>query len=305
MFDPITLDQLRAFVAVVEQGSFSAAARKLRRVQSAISASMANLERQLGVTLFDRRTKIPTLTDAGRSVLAGARRVLGEVDALERLTSGIAGGLEPAVSLCVDALFPVPALVEVCREFAREFPSVVLRLDTQVMSAVSASVLAGTATLGVATPLGLAPGLERKLLGHVRMLSVVSAKHPLAAEAKGPVPTSRLGEFVQVVLSERNERGVPDQGVLSTRTWRVADLGTKHAMLRAGLGWGNMPEHVVRDDLRRGRLVAVRPAASDALSAKVPLYAVYRQTSGFGAAHHWMVQRLGALCGASGIHRHR
>ena len=63
MFDPITLDQLRALVTVAEEGSFSAAARKLRRVQSAISTSMANLEDQLGVPVWDRSTKIAKLTE--------------------------------------------------------------------------------------------------------------------------------------------------------------------------------------------------------------------------------------------------
>src|SRR5690348_865199 len=112
MFDPITLDQLRALVTVAEEGSFSAAARKLRRVQSAISTSMANLEDQLGVPIWDRSTKIAKLTDQGQAVLSGARRVLLEVDSLKRLTSGMALGLEASVSLCVDAMFPLGALVD-------------------------------------------------------------------------------------------------------------------------------------------------------------------------------------------------
>src|SRR5262245_40668751 len=100
MYDPVTLDQLRAFVTVVEEGSFSAAARKLRRVQSAISSSMSNLETQLGVPLWNRATKVPKLTPQGIAVLGGARRVLLEVDGLRRLTSGLVTGLEPSVSLC-------------------------------------------------------------------------------------------------------------------------------------------------------------------------------------------------------------
>src|ERR1700690_355799 len=112
MFDPVTLDQLRAFVAVVEQGSFSAAARRLKRVQSAISASMANLETHLGIALWDRSAKVARLTDQGQAVLVAARRVLAEVDALKRVTASMVQGLETSVSLCVDALFPVEALVD-------------------------------------------------------------------------------------------------------------------------------------------------------------------------------------------------
>ena len=109
MYDPVTLDQLRAFVTVVEEGSFSAAARKLQRVQSAISTSMSNLESQLGVPIWDRTTKVAKLTEQGQALLGAARRVLGEVDALRRLTAGMVMGLEASVSLCVDALFPLSA----------------------------------------------------------------------------------------------------------------------------------------------------------------------------------------------------
>lgn len=300
MYDPVTLDQLRAFVSVVEEGSFSAAARKLKRVQSAVSTSMANLEVQLAVVLWDRSTRIATLTDAGQAVLAAARRVLSEVDSLRRLTSGLASGLEARVSLCLDALFPLPALLDLCTQFARAFPDVLLSIDTQVMSAVSERVLTGEATLGVVSPLGLLPGLEREALAAIQMIPVVSKHHPLAAHATSSVrvPTARLADAVQIVLSERSDKGegVADQAVLSARTWRVADLHTKHMMLRAGLGWGNLPEHLVRDDLRTGKLLRIRPEAWGDGEHTLHLSAVYRSDTTFGPAHRWLLGQLAVLC---------
>lgn len=295
MYDPVTLDQLRAFVAVVQEGSFSAAARKLKRVQSAVSTSMANLESQLDVPIFDRSTKIAKLTEQGKAVLTSAQRVLDEVDGLKRLTAGMASGLEASVSLCLDALFPLSALLDLCTAFAREFPAVDLRIDTQVMSAVSARVLAGMATLGVASPRGLAAGLERQSLASIRMVPVVSPKHALAAH-KGPIPTKRFADAIQLVLSERSDAGVDDQAVLSPRTWRVADLHTKHMMLRAGLGWGNLPEHVVRDDLRSRKLVAIRPAAWGKDEHTLHLSAIYRNDTTFGPAHRWLLGQLAIYC---------
>jgi DNA-binding transcriptional LysR family regulator len=295
MFDPITLDQLRALVSVVEEGSFSAAARKLRRVQSAISTAMANLEDHLGVPIWDRTTKIAKLTDQGQAVLTAARRVLLEVDSLKRVTAGMVLGLEASVSLCVDALFPLGALVDLCAKFAKEFPAVDLRVDTEVMSAVSARVLKGEATLGVVSPSGTAPGLTRKPLSAVRMIPVVAAGHALARH-KGSIPAVRLAEAVQIVLSERNETGVADQGVLSPRTWRVADLHTKHALIRGNLGWGNLPEHLVEEDLRKGKLVAIRPEGFAEEEYTIPLFAVYRGDMTFGPAHRWLFAELENLC---------
>ncbi|HZH03085.1 MAG TPA: LysR family transcriptional regulator [Myxococcaceae bacterium] len=243
MFESVTLDQLRTLVRVAEEGSFSAAARKLHRVQSAVSTAMANLESQLSLQVWDRTSKVPKLTAQGQAVLSTARRVLGEAEGLRRLAEGMAGGLEPRVALCVDALFPINALVDLCLE----------------------------------------------------LVPVVGSKHPLAGRRER-VPTAALAECVQLVLSERREVGVPDQAVLSPRTWRVADLHTKHALLRAGLGWGNMPEHRIRDDLRQGTLVALRPEAWGEDEHILYLSAVYRTDAPFGPVHRWVLARLEGLC---------
>lgn len=295
MLDPVTLDQLRMLVCVVEEGSFSAAARKLQRVQSAVSTAMTNLETQLGVTIWDRRTKVAKLTDEGKAVVGAARRVGVEVDGLLRLSAGLVQGLEASVSLCVDQLFPLDALVELCAAFAREFPSVDLRVDTQNLSAVSARVLDGRSSLGVVSPLGVAAGLERRALSAIRMVPVVSAAHPLA-KAKGRIGTARLADFVQIVLSERRDDGVPDQAVLSPRTWRVADLHTKHAMLLAGLGWGNLPEHLVHQDIAAGRLSLLRLEAWAEEEHTLVFSAVFQPSTTLGPAHLWLLENLEAFC---------
>jgi DNA-binding transcriptional LysR family regulator len=297
MHDPVTLDQLRALVAVVDEGSFSAAARKLQRVQSAVSTSMSNLESQLGLPIWDRKTKIATLTDQGRALLGAARRVLGEVDGLRRVASGMVMGLEASVSLCVDALFPLDALLDLCKLFAKEFPAVDLQIDIQVMSAVAKRVLSGAATLGVVTPGGVLPGLEQRALSAIHMIPVVAPTHALAlANGKGRIPKRRFADEIQIVLSERDESGVADRAVLSTRTWRVADLHTKHMMLRAGLGWGNLPEHLVRDDVADDKLVRIHPEPWGENEHTLYLSAVHRPDTTFGPAHRWLLQTLAELC---------
>ena len=88
-----SLDQLRVFLTVVEAGSFAAAGRRLSRATSAVSYTIANLERQLGIALFDReRTRKPALTDAGAALLSKARAVSGGIDDLRASGKGIARG---------------------------------------------------------------------------------------------------------------------------------------------------------------------------------------------------------------------
>ncbi len=293
--DAITLDQLRVLVTVAEAGSFSAAARRLRRAQSSVSHAVASLEAQLGLALWDRATRVPTLTPQGTAVLAAARKVCGDADALRSLAEGLVGGLEPAASLCVDAIFPTTALVALCREFAKAFPTVPLRVHTETMRAVGARVLDGTCLLGVAGPTASDPGLERRPLASVQLVPVAAPSHPLAS-VRGRVSSARLSAETQIVLSERGDERAPDQGVLSLRTWRVVDMTTRHALIRAGLGWGNLPEHLARRDLEKGRLVRLRPAAWADDEHRLNLSLVHRPDLAAGPATRWIIERLAALC---------
>src|SRR5688572_17404128 len=119
-----SLEQLRTFLAVVDTGSFAAAGRRLNRAVSVISYAIANLEAQLGVTLFDREaTRKPQLTVAGRAVLAEARLVSLGVDGLRAKVKGLLDGLEAEVDLAVDVMLPAERVGKILREFALTYPT--------------------------------------------------------------------------------------------------------------------------------------------------------------------------------------
>jgi DNA-binding transcriptional LysR family regulator len=295
MLEAVTLDQLRAFVAVADEGSFSAAARALRRVQSAVSHAIGNLEDQLGIALFDRSTRVPTLTAEGRAVLIAARRVCASIDALGKVSADLTTGVEAEVSLCVDLIFPTSALVELCREFAAAWPQVALRVHTETLTAVAARVLDGTCQLGVVGPAAATPGLERRHLTTVRMVPVAAPGHPLAlAAGAAPITSDGLADHVQIVLGERGD--TPDQGVVSARTWRVLDLATKHALIGAGLGWGNLPEHLVARDLASGALTRLQLAAWGSDEHLLSLSLVHARNLTLGPATRWLTERVAVLC---------
>ena len=144
-----TLDQLRIFLAIVDTGSFAGAGRKLGRAVSVISYGMANLESQLGLLLFDREgTRKPTLTTAGRALLAETRAIAQGVDGLRAKVKGLLDGLEAEVDLAVDVMLPAVRLGAVLRAFALAFPTVQLRLHVEALGAVTAMVLDGQAIVG-------------------------------------------------------------------------------------------------------------------------------------------------------------
>src|SRR3982074_2878625 len=116
MLDGVSLNQLRSFIAAVDEGSFSAAARKLRRAQSGVSELVSGLEDQIGVPLFDRSGRYPRLTSEGAVLLAGARGVVSSVDFMKARAKGMASGLEPELSVVVDVFFPIATITDAAKE---------------------------------------------------------------------------------------------------------------------------------------------------------------------------------------------
>src|SRR5258705_3101511 len=102
-----SFDQLRMFVAAADEGSFSAAARLVRRTQSAVSEAILNLEAQLGVVLFDRTGRYPKLTQEGVILLADARAVITDVDSMKARAKGIAGGLQAELAAAGDPFLAI------------------------------------------------------------------------------------------------------------------------------------------------------------------------------------------------------
>ena len=292
MLDAVTLDQLRTFIAAADEGSFSAAGRKLRRAQSVVSQTLANLEGQFGVKLFDRTHRRPVLTPQGQVLLTHARTVAGDVDRLKAHAKHLAGGLEPELSIAVDVLFPMATLTAAVTAFHAAFPLTPLRLYAESLGAVMQSVLDGRCTLGVSGELALVPlRFTAEPLLKVPLIHVTSPRHPLAGYGR-PIPSGELAKHIQLVLTDRSTLSKGQElGVLSPRTWRLADLGAKHEFLRAGLGWGGMPADLVQSDISRGSLVQI--VTEDAPNGFViSMLAVYRTDAPPGIGGRWFIDQL-------------
>jgi len=290
--DSLTLDQLQVLLATVEHGSFSGAARTLNRAQSAVTHAIQRLEAQLGVELFDRSGYRPVLTVAGQALLPRARRLLEEADRLRAQARDIASGLEAELTMVVEALFPMQRLVEALSEFSRRYPSVATRIYVEALGAATGLVLDGTSALGLLPAFcSETDALVRQRLLTVELVAVAAPRHPLAL-VDGPIPPETLNAHVQLVLTDRSGlTGTRDYGVLASRTWRMGDLGAKQAMLRAGLGWGTMPRHMVEGDLDDGKLRRIVPQATPE-PVRLLMNVAWRAAHPPGPAARWMAEHL-------------
>lgn len=258
MLDSVTLNQLRAFVVVCEEASFSRASRRLRRAQSAISHAIAALETALGVTLFQREGRQPTLTPAGRSLLADARAIVGRTEELKTRAKSIVDSGDAELSLAVDAFFPRKALLHALIGLQVRAPALLVRLFATTLGSSEALVLSGRCGLALVaadTPNIECDRLDRRYLCETRFVTVCAPSHPLAGFTER-IPAAEFERHTQLVISDHSAQTEDfSKGVVGERNWFLADLAAKHDFLLDGLGWGHMPEDWVADDLASGRLI--------------------------------------------------
>jgi len=281
------LDHLRIFLAVVEEGSFGGAARRMNRAVSAVSYGIAQLEAQLGVSLFEREgSRKPVLTKAGEGLLAEARHVADGVDSLLAKTRSLHAGLESEVALVIDVMVPGEATADVLAKFREHYPTVALRLRVEGLGAVAECLIDEGAQLAIGGPIvGDDPTLERQAIGEVQLIPVAAPTHPLAAANIVP---GESRAHLQLVLSDRSTRTEGREfSVLSPLTWRLGDLGAKHSLLKQGLGWGNMPREMVAGDLQNGKLVELD--LPEKPGDQYTLFALWRRDTRLGPATSWLI----------------
>ncbi|MBU1314532.1 MAG: LysR family transcriptional regulator [Alphaproteobacteria bacterium] len=283
MYDSLTLDHLRVLIAIADSGSFSAAARRLQRVQSAISQSVRALESSLEVVLFDRSGRFPVLTPQGVALVADVKQLLREADTLKAKARAMSAGLEPELALAVDPLFPNRVLMDALHDVQKQFPTLPIRLITAGLGVPERYLREGAVSLALySLETTGAADLSAQFMIEIEMIPVVAPSHPLAALA-GCVGRDDLESHIQLVLSDAGG-GSWSRGMVSSKVWRFADQHVRLEFLLAGFGWCNMPVHLVADDLEAGRLVALNLREQPGFSLSVHVVQKRDHALGMGAS---------------------
>ena len=237
----LKIDEIRSFVAVAETGSFSAAARSLKRAQSVVSMHIAGFEAELGYKLFDRTPK-PVLTAQGRELLVGAKRVLVEADRLQNRALTLSETQTPSIYMGIDLVLEAPVMIDLLRLFAKSFPSV--RLQIENISGSEAKWFFTKTAMNLALVFSSDPSLESDeyILGHSPLSIVVAKNHPLAAIDRPTVDDLR--RYRQIVVHARDPES-PSPAVVNTDYWEI-DSGLWALGLAArGVGWAILPNFLL------------------------------------------------------------
>lgn len=259
----LSIRQMRAFLHVARIGNFTRAAEQAHMTQAGLSTLVREMERQLGCRLFDRTTRMVSLTAAGRQLMPVVERVVTDLDEVtSRL--GVEGDLaRQTLRIAATPLVSSNLLPQVFGQFRESHPTVNLKLFDADLRDVEAMVLQGEAEIGLGFFFKAAPGLERVPVGRFHLMRVMRAEHEGEAQVTGSAPWSSLRAAELVGLPPSN----PIQKVIDLHLGAIgrADaqrpafnfFGTLISMVEAGFGTAVMPtfalaacrRHRVRTDV--------------------------------------------------------
>lgn len=254
-----TLLQLQCFAALVEQGSFAAAAAHLNRTHPTVHAALTALERQLGIVLLDRSGYRIALTAQGAAFHARALLFLRQFEDLQREAAQLAAGEEPELRIVVGDLCPLPDTLGMLRRFfGGQGSATRLNLLVEAIGGPWERLHDGECDLIFHHLDKPSPQIESIALFDVALV-------PVAAPGFLAVPVSRaltpedLRPYVQCVIRDSSRR--PSQAsyylIDGARTCSVPDQLMKREVIVQGLAWGHLPAHLVEADLAAGRLVSL------------------------------------------------
>ena len=254
----VTLHQLECFDAVVSEGTFQAAAQKLRRSQPSISAAVKNLEDQLGLTLLDRSGYRVALTEAGRSFHERARVFLHDLRGLKNHAAQLALGEESELSVVIGDVCPLPQTLALLRRFFDDCPGTRLHLHFEAIAGPWERLFDGEADLILHHVNKADPRLEFVDLFTVRIIPVVAPgflRFPISRS----ITPEQMRDYVQCVIRDSSRHSPPQDYFLveGARSWTVSDQLMKRELILLGMGWGHMPEFLIEQELRDGRLLSL------------------------------------------------
>lgn len=288
----LSMEQLHAFCEVACEKSFSAAARKLKKSQSALSIAVSNLETDLGVTLFDRSGRYPKLTTNGQTLLRDAEAILQQCSSMESRANGLAAELEGQVTLAIDDTLPFRLLASHLSRFAEQFPFVELNLLHPSSQYIQQLVEQNSAGLGIMCAGENYPShINFKRLGTIVFANVVHKDHPLAALPE--VSFEQLSQHRNLVYS-------PLQNVLPTseylngpKQWRMESYLNLTHMLAAGLGWATVPKDLMNDAKVKGQLKELKLVSYPFTEWIVGVDLIWSSNHPLGKAAGWLRDALG------------
>ncbi|MGB0733570.1 MAG: LysR family transcriptional regulator [Pontibacterium sp.] len=267
--------QLQAFVAVVEHGSFRAAAEQLFKTQPAVSNAINSLEGKFGFRLFNREHYRPVLTPEGKAFYKQAKQLLAKLNQLEQVGYALADGLAPKLSVCLSSMSGHLTELQLLRAFTTEHPKVELCLSSAHLHGVLKQLETEQADLAIGPRYGLTDQHEYIELSTVKMVTVMAPS--LVNAHKGVFSQREISRHPHILIENTESPLIEHINVLPFgRRWYVNDYQVKKTLLLSGLGWARIPEDMIRAELAQGTLKRIEVEQFTSHNV-LPIYLIRRR----------------------------
>lgn len=284
----ISLDQWRAFVAVVEAGGYVQAAQRLHKSQSTVSYAVRQIEERLGVSVFRVEGRKALLTEDGRILHRRGKLLVDEALRLEHAADQLAQGREQLLSLAAEALFPTWLMLQCLQRFGEEFPTTRVELHESVMGGTDALLQSGAVDLAICADYP-PPGHTGDVLMRYRAIAAAAPSHPLHQLARPLTMRDLKGHRHLVIRDSGPQRVRPSVWEVTEQRLTVSHKATSIHAACMGMGFAWYPQDWIREELKSGQLKPL-PLAEGA-ERWGALYLVYPDADGAGPG----ARRLGQI----------
>ncbi|KIP75391.1 LysR family transcriptional regulator [Vibrio alginolyticus] len=239
-----TIEQLQAFIATSEAGSFSGAARKLGRAQSVVSQHIMNMEIDCGVELFDRSGRYPKLTENGLALVPYAQATISQLDRLNNRASQLFSTPTNKLVLAIDEGIPLTRLPDVLKKLEQRFPHLQVECLTASSPDIIELVKSERATTGIIlSDLQMPRHIDFTNLGNIAFDVYVSSTHPLAKQQITHI--DQLKQHRQLVIRSKSAEPGGLNQAFSPDIWYADNYYILLELANKGFGWCFLPQHLV------------------------------------------------------------
>lgn len=257
----MTLEQFKMLIEVAELGTLKAASEKLFKTQPAISQGIKQLEAQLGFQLFNRQGYRLHLTNNGKQILEHAIKLINEANQIKLLASFLAKGNEASITIAIEASYDLKRILPVFELTQNEFPHTQIILRQEYINGAIEAVKSEQADLALTAidNLTLHSGkYHTKKLYQGVLCNVASPK--FLQRYDNLTSVVQLKEAYQIVVQDSGKasQGINYSVQEGQRCWYVNDFSTKKTLIKSGMGWGRLPNHMIEDELKNQTLVTVQ-----------------------------------------------
>lgn len=289
----ISYEQIRTFVAVVEAGSFSSAARKLDRHRTTLGQVISNLEIEVNMTLFDRSGKSPRLTEHGKALYKHAKSLSDSTIAFSTLCQSIESGIESNLTVYHTDLMPVGMIRDAMRGVRAQFPNVNIHWLHRSNQEVKNALESGEADIGIVLHHHSNSISPRDNVYLINMPFKVVAHPNFFKDEVNKLRLKDLKSYRQLFLEDYLYANIEDIMMVSLDVQRIENMNILLELLKIEEGWAVVPAHAVERELKNGELVEVEVVELNTLP-KFPLSILYMNHANSGPVRRCMIDLLAA-----------